>query len=236
MKKVSIITRAYNRLEYTIKCIDSVKKNTNYDNYEHIIINNNSSDGTKEWLDWIVNSKIKYFNKIKPIHMNSNLGDWGGMLEAHKYVSDDSEYYVQLDNDVEILDSDWLNKMIFILENTKHNIVQLKRMGVKNVVNARNIKTLKYEKEDLKFGTINRPVACFMLRTSDFTRLYNKLLNTGFYEGKTKLSQILGGTVKLTNVSCQIMDGLKKNVLPMNYVKYPSKLKINNVNVIQEMK
>ena len=49
MKKVSIITRCYNKLEYTIRCIESVARNTEYDNYEHIIVNNNSNDGTTEW-------------------------------------------------------------------------------------------------------------------------------------------------------------------------------------------
>ena len=34
MAKVSIITRAFNRLEYTTKCIDEIIKNTNYDSYE----------------------------------------------------------------------------------------------------------------------------------------------------------------------------------------------------------
>ena len=39
-----------NKLEYTIRCIESVRRYTRYGNYEHIIINNNSSDGTKEWF------------------------------------------------------------------------------------------------------------------------------------------------------------------------------------------
>ena len=104
MEKVSIITRAYNKLEYTIKCIDSVGRNTLYGNYEHIIINNNSDDGTKEWLDWITQNGMSYFKKVKAFHMDINHGDWGGMLKGLDLVSEESEYNVQMENDIEIKD------------------------------------------------------------------------------------------------------------------------------------
>ena len=48
MEKVSLIMRAYNRLEYTIETLSNIIENTVYDNYEIIIINNNSSDGTAQ--------------------------------------------------------------------------------------------------------------------------------------------------------------------------------------------
>lgn len=31
--KVTIIVRAYNRLEYTAQCLDALRKNTVYDNF-----------------------------------------------------------------------------------------------------------------------------------------------------------------------------------------------------------
>lgn len=235
MKKVSIITRAYNRLEYTVKCIDSLKKNTNYPNYEHIIINNNSSDGTKEWLSWISKSNIEYFNKIKIVNNEINLGDWGGLLEGINHVHEDSEYFVQLDNDVVINDPDWINKMIFVLENTNYNIVQLKRIGVKTVVPVHQQQAINYKNNDLTFGQIERPVACFMLKTADFKKHYNYLKNSDFFSGKTILSRLLGGTIKITNLYCNILDGYD-GVNHLNYEKYSSDLKINNVKVIQELK
>jgi glycosyltransferase involved in cell wall biosynthesis len=237
-KKVSIITRAFNRLEYTIQCIDSVKKNTGYSDYEHIIVNNNSSDGTKEWLGWVIESGLPYFNKVRALHYKENLGDWGGMVDAIKYVSEDSEYYVQLDNDLIIDDKEWLNKMIHILENTKYRIAQLKRIGVKTVVTPTNIETIKYNENELRFGEIVRPVGCFIVRTADFKRLYDELKNTGFMnhnDGKSILSNKLGGVGKLINVKCFMLDGYDGKTY-LNYEKYPPKLKINNNNVIHEMK
>ena len=60
-KKVAVITRAYNRLEYTIQHINCINDNTTYSNYKHYIINNNSNDGTKEWLDWIRKYNITWY-------------------------------------------------------------------------------------------------------------------------------------------------------------------------------
>jgi len=235
MDKVSIVTRAFNRLEYTTTCVDSLIKNTNYDNYEHIIINNNSKDGTKDWLDWVKNN-IPFFNKVVPVHLEKNLGDWGGMLESYKYISADSKYIVQLDNDVVINDPEWLNKLIFMLNNTPHKIVQLKRKGVGTVIQLKNRRTIKYGNEELIYGNINRPVACFMLRTDDFKNLLPKLKNSSLSLGKTLLSNFLGGTVKIENLNCHIIDGFDGKDSYLNYQKYNPNLTNNGENIIQIMK
>lgn len=228
MDKISIITRSYNRLEYTIKCIENVRKYTKYDNYEHIIINNNSSDGTKEWLNWIKLNNIEYYNKLKIFNMDKNYGDWGGMLKSLEYISEDSKYIVQLDNDIIINDELWLNKMIHVLNNNI-SIVQLKRIGVKNIIKPKNIIELKFNNESLKYGNIYRPVACFMLKTDDILKNLNKLRNSplldinGKISGKTLLSKYLGNkTVKLINVYCYIIDGIHDTKL--NGIKYPFKI------------
>ena len=46
----SIIILTYNNLEYTKQCLESIRKYTDRDTYELIIIDNNSVDDTKEWL------------------------------------------------------------------------------------------------------------------------------------------------------------------------------------------
>jgi GT2 family glycosyltransferase len=49
---VSILVLAYNKLEYTKQCIESVLKYTPINiNYEFILVNNGSNDGTKEYFD-----------------------------------------------------------------------------------------------------------------------------------------------------------------------------------------
>lgn len=46
----SIIILAYNKLEYSQKCIESIRKYTKFGTYEIIVIDNNSTDGTVDWL------------------------------------------------------------------------------------------------------------------------------------------------------------------------------------------
>ena len=66
IKFTSIIILTYNQIEYTKLCIESIRKFTPKNKYEIIIIDNNSSDGTVEWL--------KGQSDIKSVYNNKNLG------------------------------------------------------------------------------------------------------------------------------------------------------------------
>lgn len=89
---LSVIVLTYNALEYTKKCIEAIHKNTIV-NYELIIIDNNSTDGTKEW---IINEAK--FNKAR-INAN-NLGVAGGRNLGVRESTGDT--IVFLDNDTEV--------------------------------------------------------------------------------------------------------------------------------------
>jgi len=208
MKKVSIITRAYNKLEYTIRCIESVARHTKYQNYEHIIINNNSSDGTKEWLTWMDQNGLAYYDHLRVFNMDKNYGDWGGMIKSLDLVAEDSEYIVQMDNDIEILDPEWIEKMMLVLDTTPVNIIQLKRIGMYRAIVPMNPEEIDFNGIKLHYGwsPAKRPVAFFMLKTQDFKDAKSKLpLDLG--QGKTILSRLLGGTYKFSDVGCNMIDG-----------------------------
>ena len=49
-KKTSIIILTYNHLDLTKDCIESIRKYTEQDTYEIIIVDNHSQDETPEWL------------------------------------------------------------------------------------------------------------------------------------------------------------------------------------------
>lgn len=95
---ISIITRCHNRLEYTTQVINAVK-NTVHSPYEHIIIDNGSTDGTQEWFRWM-HINTNWFPAVKYVRCEVNLGDWGGMVAGLSFISDKSKYVVQLDNDI----------------------------------------------------------------------------------------------------------------------------------------
>ncbi len=89
---VSILTITYNRANLIHRCIESIQKQT-YINYEHIIVDGNSSDNTEEVVKSYHDSHIKYFklNTSGPqVQMRAGANEAIG-----KYVSfldDDDEY------------------------------------------------------------------------------------------------------------------------------------------------
>jgi GT2 family glycosyltransferase len=104
---LSIVLLCFNKIEYTKQCIDSVLKNTFNDNYELIIVNNGSTDGTYEYLN-----KIKS-NNIKIIHNKSNLGFSKGMNIGVNNTH--GKYLILLNNDT-IVSENWEFELIKTLE------------------------------------------------------------------------------------------------------------------------
>ena len=49
-RKTSIIILTYNNIMYNHICIDSIRKYTKQNTYEIVVVDNNSTDGTREWL------------------------------------------------------------------------------------------------------------------------------------------------------------------------------------------
>ncbi len=95
--KFSIITATYNCLDTLPCCLDSINSQT-YTSYEHIIIDGNSSDGTKDFLNNFADTKFIYLSEPdegiydalnKGIHLAT--GDVIGFLHADDmYASKDT--------------------------------------------------------------------------------------------------------------------------------------------------
>jgi len=196
--------RVYNRLEYTIETLSNIIENTIYDNYEIIIVNNNSKDGTTEWLDWVQENSPVYQNRFKHIKMDKNLGDWYGMVEGLNHISEDSEYIVQIDNDMTVSDNKWLNKMVYVIENEPAKSVMLKRNGVMNKLQSHNNRTIQYNNEVLEIGNVNRPVCCYIIGKYDFIEFTNKFNNIKGSQSKHLLGQYFKSITKILNVECKV--------------------------------
>lgn len=93
---ISIVTSTYNRYEKLIKCIESVQAQT-YKDYEHIIIDDHSSDKTEE----IVNHYAKFDKRIKYQKLPKRFGNdtrpknLGISLSEGEYIAfldDDNQY------------------------------------------------------------------------------------------------------------------------------------------------
>lgn len=58
--KVSLIVLTFNNLALTKECLQSIQRNTEYDNYEVIIVDNLSTDGTRDYLQKYYVDKPNY--------------------------------------------------------------------------------------------------------------------------------------------------------------------------------
>ena len=105
MVSVSIIIPTFNRKSDLINCLDSILKQT-YRDYEILVIDNGSTDGTLEYL--------KNKKNIKIIKNLTNLGASAARNQA--IVKSNGEFLWFLDSDAEVKDKNCLYNMIKILK------------------------------------------------------------------------------------------------------------------------
>jgi GT2 family glycosyltransferase/tetratricopeptide (TPR) repeat protein/glycosyltransferase involved in cell wall biosynthesis len=101
---VSIILLTWNALKYTKKTIDSILKNTAH-NYEIIIVDNASSDGTVKYLKQL----SKKHRHIKTYFNKENRGFAAGNNQAVKKAN--GAYIMILNNDI-LVGENWLSGMM----------------------------------------------------------------------------------------------------------------------------
>lgn len=70
----SIIILTFNKIEYTKRCIESIRKYTDDEEYELIIVDNNSTDETIEWLGLQKDLKVIFNDKNVGFPSGCNIG------------------------------------------------------------------------------------------------------------------------------------------------------------------
>ncbi len=105
----SIIIVTYNNQALTRLCLESVFRNTGYFNYEVIIVDNNSTDGTQQYLKELAGNR----NDLKLILNDVNRG----FAKANNQGIEISEgdYIILLNNDT-IVPQGWLNRLLMHLK------------------------------------------------------------------------------------------------------------------------
>jgi GT2 family glycosyltransferase/glycosyltransferase involved in cell wall biosynthesis len=114
--KVSVIIISYNNLKYTRLCLQSILENTQYPNYEIIIIDNASNDGTRLFLTEFSSQNMN----VNVILNEKNLGFPKANNQGLKVSS--GEYIVLLNNDV-VVTRGWLSKLLRHLDNQEIGMV-----------------------------------------------------------------------------------------------------------------
>jgi len=109
--KVSVIVLMYNNLKLNKLCIKTILEKTAYPNFEVIIVDNYSTDGTREWLTDLDKENVP---NLKIILNDSNKGFAGGNNEAMK--QSDGDYVILLNNDT-VVTRGWMTALVKHLEN-----------------------------------------------------------------------------------------------------------------------
>jgi GT2 family glycosyltransferase len=113
-KKVGIVISTYSQNKFLEKCISSLKNLTSYKNYRLYLVDDSGTGKIGEEIR-------KKFRGIKIIINKENLGCSksynAGMKEALRDYNPD--YIVLLNDDLEFVDPEWLNKIIFYGEKDK---------------------------------------------------------------------------------------------------------------------
>ncbi len=105
--KVTILIPNMNEKETLKKCINSILKLTTYQNYEIVVIENNSTESSI--FDYY--KELEKEEKIKVLYYKEKGFNYSNIINFG-VKNTDGEYIVQLNNDTELLTPDWLEKMV----------------------------------------------------------------------------------------------------------------------------
>jgi len=104
--RVSIVIPAFNRLDYTRRCLESVEHLT-YPNFETLLVDNGSADGTAE----SVRQEFPWVRVIRnEVNVGYAAGCNGGIRESR------GEYILVLNNDTKVVDSHLLDVLVAAIE------------------------------------------------------------------------------------------------------------------------
>ena len=116
-----ILFITYNRLDFTIKAFKALEKNTNADT-EIIVIDNGSTDGTKEWLK-IQKERIE--TKIWELILNEKNRGVAGAMNQFLELTASEEFVGKVDNDT-IIPKNCFEELLKEVKEHNLDIIQAK--------------------------------------------------------------------------------------------------------------
>ena len=116
IKRASIVVVTYNNLALTRLCLESIIRNTQYPNFEIIVVDNNSTDGTPSYLRYLA----ARFPQLSVILNSSNLGFARANNQGIRRSTGD--YLILLNNDT-VVPPGWLSRLLDHLRSPEVGLV-----------------------------------------------------------------------------------------------------------------
>jgi glycosyltransferase involved in cell wall biosynthesis len=135
--KVSILISTYNRLPQLRQALDTILGQS-YDNYEIVIINDASNDGTRNYLD-----NLRIPSDMLVIHNEKNLGLQKSLNKA--IAASKGRFIARIDDDDRWIDSHKIEKQVqFLNNNPEYGLVGTNYLiGGKKVFNPESDKDIR---------------------------------------------------------------------------------------------
>jgi len=150
--KLSIIIRTFDRLEYLVRTIASIdeKSGLNRDEYEIIVVDQNSSDGTLQWLQSV---KRNGYYPIEIIHLSENIGDGKGMEKGISMAK--GKFIAQHDDDIELVTFLYFKRLICLYKKLEEDGRKVCAVG------ASHRQGFEYDSAPMRFGKKRYPENVF---------------------------------------------------------------------------
>jgi len=110
LPKVSVIIVNWNGKKFLADCFSSLSKQT-YKNFQIVFVDNNSSDGSIEFV-----KEFKKYMKIKIIKLNKNYGFAKPNNIGFDYAIKNKSKYVAILNNDTIVDKNWLTELVKVAD------------------------------------------------------------------------------------------------------------------------
>ncbi len=128
MEKLSIVILNYNGKEILKQTLESLVKSISSSGPKIIVVDNGSTDGSKEYLKRFAEKSAKIDSEVRVnlslIENQSNLGFTGGNnVGIRQALKDGADYVMLLNNDVIVKNAFWKPLVGFLEENQKVGIV-----------------------------------------------------------------------------------------------------------------
>lgn len=193
---VSIVIPNKDSSEVLARCIDSLEKKTDYSNFEVVVVENNSVE--QETFSYYERVQVEYDNvRIVKWHDEFNYS----AINNFGFTFCRGDYYLLLNNDVEIINGDWLGSMLGFCQREDVGVVGAKLLYPDNTIQHAGVAMIHCDGS----GEMGGPVHVFANLDKD---------NPGYY-GRTAVSQdlsIVTGACLLTKKSVfESLGGLNEN-------------------------
>jgi GT2 family glycosyltransferase len=144
-KKVCFLILHYQTIEDTKECINSILANIEYENYNIIVVDNGSPNGTgKKLVELYKNNP-----KVKIIISENNLGFARGNNLGFKYIKNNfnADFIVMINNDTIMQDQNFIKKIIEEYEREPYHILGPK---IISLVNQKNQNPMPVTQKSIK--------------------------------------------------------------------------------------